>query len=186
MNALASNPLSRIPTYIQDLLSLSYTDDGLPYKMSSDLSWEHQFCLACDRQTDGATYCSESCRLSDFEKSSSAPSTPTGSHSLADSSFSWSSPRSQAKFVLSPAYDFNNAQPYGSTPLPQSFLSQHSETSTSTRVLTPSSSQTSLCSLQSTSSSGSGSSNLSDKARKQLRDYASSFEHAQLQRRRSY
>lgn len=155
--------------------------------MSSDLSWEHQFCLACDRQTDGATYCSESCRLSDFEKSSSAPSTPTGSHSAVDPSFSWTAPRSQSRFVLSPAYDFSNAQPYGSTPLPQSFLSQRSETSTSsTRVLTPSSSQTSLCSMQSTSSSGSGPSHLSDKARKQLRDYASSFEHAQLQRRRSY
>lgn len=155
--------------------------------MSSDLSWEHQFCLACDRQTDGATYCSESCRLSDFEKSSSsAPSTPTGSHSPGEPSFSWTSPRSQSKFVLSPAYDFSNAQPYGSTLLPQSFLSQRSETTSSARVLTPSSSQTSLCSMQSTSSSGSGTSHLSDKARKQLRDYASSFEHAQLQRRRSY
>lgn len=154
--------------------------------MSSDLSWEHQFCLACDRQTDGATYCSESCRLSDFEKSSSAPSTPTGSTGFTDSSFSWTAPRSQSKFVLSPAYDFSNAQPYGSTPLPQSFLTHHSESTTSsTRVLTPSSSQTSLCSLQSTSSSGSATT-LSDKARKQLRDYASSFEHAQLQRRRSY
>lgn len=156
--------------------------------MSSDLSWEHQFCLACDKQTDGATYCSEICRLSDFEKSSSAPSTPTSSPGLINHSFSWTVPKPQNRFVLSPAYDFSNAQPYGSTPLPQSFLPQHSESSSSTsaHVLTPSSSQTSLCSLQSTSSSGSGTTHLSDKARKQLRDYASSFEHAQLQRRRSY
>jgi len=154
--------------------------------MSSDLSWEHQFCLACDRQTDGATYCSESCRLSDFEKSSSAPSTPASTPGLAGSSFSWTGPRSHSRFVLSPAYDFSNAQPYGSTPLPQSFLSQRTEASASSgRTLTPSSSHASLCSLQSTSSSGSGITVLSDKARKQLRDYASSFEHAQLQRRRS-
>lgn len=151
--------------------------------MSSDLSWEHQFCLACDRQTDGATYCSEACRLSDFEKSSSVPNSPTSS---PDPALSWAS-RSHSKFVLSPAYDFTNAQPYGSTPLPQSYLTQRSESaSSSTHVLTPSSSQTSLCSMQSTSSTGSGTTHLSDKARKQLRDYASSFEHAQLQRRRSY
>ena len=153
--------------------------------MSSDLSWEHQFCLACDRQTDGATYCSESCRLSDFEKSSSTESTPASSPGLNDSSFSWTAPRSQSKFVLSPAYDFSNAQPYGSTPHPQPFLSQRSDSTSSARGLTPSSSHTSLCSLQSTSST-TGTSHLSDKAMKQLRDYASSFEHTQLQRRRSY
>ncbi|KAK3366449.1 hypothetical protein B0H63DRAFT_405486 [Podospora didyma] len=36
--------------------------------------WAHQFCLACDKQTDGTTYCSESCRLADYEKTLSAPS----------------------------------------------------------------------------------------------------------------
>ncbi|KAI1409940.1 hypothetical protein F5Y13DRAFT_202569 [Hypoxylon sp. FL1857] len=34
---------------------------------SSDMSQDLWFCLACDRQTDGAIYCSEACRLSDFE-----------------------------------------------------------------------------------------------------------------------
>ncbi|KAI5863367.1 hypothetical protein GGS23DRAFT_529567 [Durotheca rogersii] len=158
--------------------------------MSADLSWEPEFCLACDRQTDGATYCSESCRLSDFEKTSASASTPASSPGLAG--YSWTAPRSQAKFHLPPAYDFSNAQPYGSTPLPQSYLSQRSESSSgsSARVLTPSSSHSSLCSLGSTSSSsasGSEGTQLSDKAKKQLRDYASSFEHARLQqRRRSY
>jgi hypothetical protein len=154
--------------------------------MSSDLSWEHQFCLSCDRQTDGATYCSESCRLSDFEKSTSTTSTPATSPGSTNTSFAWTAPRSQTKFFLSPAYDFSNAQPYGSTPLPQSYLPRRSESSSSARVLTPSSSHSSLCSLQSTSSTGSDTTPLSDKARKQLRDYASSFEHAQLQRRRSH
>lgn len=153
--------------------------------MSSDLSWEHQYCLACDRQTDGATYCSESCRLSDFEKASSSASSPTGYPTSTASDFSWTTPRSQGRFFLSPAYDFSNAQPYGSTPAPHHSLTKRSEPS-SARILTPSSSHSSLCSLQSTSSIGSVGTQLSDKARKQLRDYASSFEHAQLQRRRSY
>ncbi|KAI1494498.1 hypothetical protein F4809DRAFT_321504 [Biscogniauxia mediterranea] len=156
--------------------------------MSADLSWEPEYCLACDRQTDGATYCSEACRLSDFENSSSTASTPASSPGPGGpSTFNWTAPRPQTKFYLPPAYDFTNAQPYGSTPLPQSYLSHRPESTTSARVLTPSSSHSSLCSLRSTSSSGSDSQQLSDKAKKQLRDYASSFENARLQqRRRSY
>ncbi|KAH9908021.1 hypothetical protein F4778DRAFT_458046 [Xylariomycetidae sp. FL2044] len=160
--------------------------------MASDLSWDTPFCLACDRQTDGATYCSESCRLQDFEKSSSSSSpssTPAPSPGLVGpSGFHWTTSKPSSKLFLPPAYDFSNAQPYGSTPLPQSYLSQRSDSlSSSTRNLTPSSSHTSLCSLQSTSSSGGDSSQLSDNSKKQLREYASSFEHARVQhRRRSY
>lgn len=36
--------------------------------MAFEIQWDHQFCLACDRQTDGATYCSESCRLADLRE----------------------------------------------------------------------------------------------------------------------
>lgn len=154
--------------------------------MSSDLSWEPEFCLSCDRQTDGATYCSESCRLSEFAKSSS--STPASSPGLTGSNFTWTASKPHNKFFLPPAYDFSNAQPYGTTPQPQSFLSRAHESSTSSasgRILTPSSSHSSLSSLQSSSSAGSESRQLSDKAKKQLKDYASSFEYARLQRRRS-
>lgn len=153
--------------------------------MSCTNSWEHQYCLACDRQTDGATYCSESCRLSDFDKSSTSFSTPASSPGLDGPGFSWTNPRPQTKFYLSPAYDFSNAQPYGSTPQPQSFLSRSSISSASGSHLTPSSSYSSLTSMQSTSSTGADGKQLSDKAKKQLRDYASSFEHARIQRRRS-
>ncbi|KAI8624035.1 hypothetical protein F5Y19DRAFT_481056 [Xylariaceae sp. FL1651] len=153
--------------------------------MSSDPSWEPEYCLACDRQTDNAIYCSESCRLSDFENSSTSPSSVSSPGLAGPSSFSWSVPRNQTKFYLPPAYDFSNAQPYGSTPLPQSYLSQRTgSTISSTQVLTPSSSHSSLCSLGSTSSSSSESTQISDKTKKQLRDYASSFEHARLQQRR--
>ncbi|CAJ2511481.1 Uu.00g071060.m01.CDS01 [Anthostomella pinea] len=153
--------------------------------MSSDLSWVHEYCLACDRQTDGATYCSESCRLSDFEHSSTTSTPASSPGASGPSTFNWTAPRSQSKFYLPPAYDFSNAQPYGSTPMPQSRLSRHSESSTSsTHILTPSSSHSSLCSLRSTSSSGSESTQLSVKAKQQLRDYASSFENARVQQRR--
>lgn len=156
--------------------------------MSSDLSWEHQFCLSCDRQTDGPAYCSESCRLSDFEKSSTTGS-PASSPSLASQNFGWSTSKGHSKLYLAPAYDFSNAQPYGSTPRPQqshSHSHQFTKPSNYGRTLTPSSSHSSLCSIQSTSSTGSEGRQLSEKSRKQLQDYASSFEHARLQRRRSY
>ncbi|KAI8949509.1 hypothetical protein F4801DRAFT_580334 [Xylaria longipes] len=113
--------------------------------MSSDPSWEPEFCLYCDRQTDGAL------------------------------------------FYLPPAYDFTNPRPYGSTPMSQSHAPQlPGSSSSSSGGLTPSSSHSSLCSLGSTSSSSSGSESpqISDKTKKHLRDYASSFEHARTQQRR--
>ncbi|KAI1127332.1 hypothetical protein F5Y10DRAFT_196140 [Nemania abortiva] len=161
----------------------------LSTKMSSDPSWEPEFCLYCDRQTDGALYCSESCRLRDFESSSPSLSTTTGSPSVSSpSSYQWSVSRNQTKFYLPPAYDFRNPQPYGSTPLPHTHVSQRSNSaSPSSTGLTPSSSHSSLCSLRSTSSTASENPQLSDKTKKHLRDYASSFEHARTQqRRRSY
>ncbi|KAH6988291.1 hypothetical protein BKA56DRAFT_578615 [Ilyonectria sp. MPI-CAGE-AT-0026] len=36
--------------------------------MSSGLEWIYHQCLGCDAQTEGATYCSDSCRLSESEK----------------------------------------------------------------------------------------------------------------------
>ncbi len=155
-------------------------------KMSSDPSWEPEFCLYCDKQTDGTVYCSESCRLRDIESSSTSLNTTPGSPGLASPSFQWSVPRNQTKFYLPPAYDFTNPQPYGSTPLPQSHVSQRSGSSSSSGAgLTPSSSHSSLCSLGSISSTGSENSpQISDKTKKHLRAYASSFEHARTQTRR--
>ncbi|TEA12797.1 hypothetical protein C8034_v005611 [Colletotrichum sidae] len=154
--------------------------------------WTPEFCLGCDKQTDGTAYCSESCRLGDFEKSST-PSSVASSPGLNTPSYPWSASRQQHgqhhsnKLYLAPAYDFTNAQPYGSTPLRQSYLSTPRSTTTSTRrTLTTSSSNSSLCSMQSTTSSATDASQLSDKARKELNAYANSFEQARLQRRRSY
>lgn len=138
--------------------------------------WEHQFCLGCDKQTDGATYCSESCRLADYDKTS--PSTPTSaasSPSLSSPPLDWamSQPSSTAnkKFYLSPAFDFGLAQP--------------STYRSSNQTLSPSASHTSLCSIRSTSSAGLDTAQLTEKAAKELRAYARSFESVRLQRRRS-
>jgi hypothetical protein len=164
-------------------------DQQPPVTMSSDPSWEPEFCLYCDRQTDGTLYCSESCRLRDFESSSNSLNTTAGSPSGTNtSSFQWSVSRNQTKFYLPPAYDFSNPRPYGSTSLPQSHVSQRSNSSCpSSTGLSPSSSHSSLCSLGSTSSTASENPQMSAKTKKHLRDYASSFEHARTQqRRRSY
>ncbi|KAL0940769.1 uncharacterized protein CTRU02_203532 [Colletotrichum truncatum] len=154
--------------------------------MSAFDLWTPEFCLGCDKQTDGTAYCSESCRLADFEKTSS-PSSVASSPGLNAPSYPWTSPRQQPsnKLYLAPAYDFTNAQPYGSTPLRQSYLSAP-RTSSTRRTLATSSSNTSLCSMQSTTSSNSDASQLSEKARRELQAYAVSFEQVRLQRRRSY
>ncbi|KAM3461305.1 hypothetical protein MY5147_005180 [Beauveria neobassiana] len=175
--------------------------------MSLDL-WAHQFCLACDKQVhDGAAYCSESCRLADFEKSPSSPSSQASSPGFAPTSGPWSTasaaiptptsntrPAARSKFYLSPAYDFGNAQPYGTTPTAKPLLgyysslradrlpTQPSSSSLPLRQLTPSSSHSSLCSMRSTASDAS---RLSDGVKKELQAYAVSFEQVRLQRRRS-
>jgi hypothetical protein len=166
--------------------------------MAFDDLWAHQYCLTCDKQVqmDGAAYCSEACRLAEAEKFST-PSSQASSPGFSPPAYPWTSSTtspskpSQTKFYLSPAYDFSNAQPYGSTPVPQSFFSANYSMATErtkptgTRSLTPSSSHASLCSIQSTSSSG-DSNQLSDKSRKELLAYAVSFEQVRMGRRRSY
>ncbi|KAK1471176.1 hypothetical protein CCUS01_17407 [Colletotrichum cuscutae] len=147
--------------------------------------WTHEFCLGCDKQTDGTAYCSESCRLADFEKTST-PSSVASSPGLNTPSYHWTSTRQQSNnFYLSPAYDFTNAQPYGSTPSRQSYLSSSRAPITTRRILTTSSSNSSLCSMQSTTSSNTDGSQLSEKAKRELQAYAVSFDQARLQRRRS-
>ncbi|KAK0723200.1 hypothetical protein B0T26DRAFT_641614 [Lasiosphaeria miniovina] len=136
--------------------------------------WTHQFCLACDKQTDGATYCSESCRLADYEKtaspSGSGPCSPALNAPLP-SEWSFARPTTSTKFYLSPAYDFSNPQPSNRL---------------SHQALSPSTSHTSLCSIRTTSSTGLDGGYLSEKAARELRAYAKPFESVRLQRRRSY
>ncbi|KAK0634827.1 hypothetical protein B0T17DRAFT_481636 [Bombardia bombarda] len=140
------------------------------------LDWTHQYCFACDKQTDGATYCSESCRLADFERTSPMPSSGPSSPAYSSWTFSKPTATSRAKFHLSPAYDLttSSSSRTGST----SSISGH--------ALSPSNSHTSLCSMRSTSSAGLDAAQLSDQITKELRAYARAFEIVRLQRRRSY
>lgn len=154
-----------------------------------DSNWSPDYCLACDRQTSAGAYCSQACRLADLETSSCAsePSSPT---SLADSSF-WARSTSPSKsgFYLQPAFDFGA---YKSTcslsPASRRTMITHPTASFSTsfqtqtppnplppsqRVLTPSSSQSSLKSVQSSVSQQIG---LSAQARTELRGYTDSFD----------
>ena len=163
--------------------------------MASEL-WTHQFCLACDKQVhvDGAAYCSESCRLADQE-TTSTPTSRASSPGFPPSGWAaptWTAP-SKPRFYLSPAYDFSNAQPYGTAPLRNHSLSSYAASRPDglrpmpgrSLNLSPSSSHSSLCSMQSTTTT-SDSNNLSESARQELKAYAISFENVRLQRRRSY
>lgn len=154
--------------------------------MSSE--WAHQFCLSCDRQTDGAAYCSESCRLADYEKTSSNPSSGPSSPGLAGPSFPWtfSKPTTTCRLLyLPPAHDLNKSQPSGSASSHSSQSQGYGSSLVPTaKVLSPSNSHTSLCSMRSNSSVDS--TQLSEKATRELRAYARSFESVRLQRRRSY
>ncbi|ATZ56857.1 hypothetical protein BCIN_14g00740 [Botrytis cinerea B05.10] len=151
--------------------------------MSFDMEWSPDFCLACDRQTDGSVYCSEACRLAEYEKASSsdssAPSSPSSLHGAA-----W--PSKSNGFYMEPAYNFSNAQPYGTTPSSTTSFYQPSRSSPVTKsTLTPSSSQSSLFSMQSTSSTSSEPAQLSAESKRALRAYASSFDQSRNNRRQS-
>jgi hypothetical protein len=151
------------------------------------LDWTHQFCLACDKQTDGSTYCSESCRLAEFEKTSSSTSSGSSSPTL---DWSWTASRSNSassnKFYLSPAYDFSSRRALGASLADLSRPRVQSAFAPPSHLLSPSSSHSSLSSIQTTTSVRNDGSQLSEKARRELRAYASSFEAVRLQRRRSY
>jgi ECL1/2/3 zinc binding proteins len=160
--------------------------------MTIDMDWSPAFCLACDRQTDGNVYCSEACRLAEYEVASN-PGSTASSPTSPRGPVSWSTKKPSNGFFMEPAYNFSNAQPYGTTPSPrashfyQASRPQSSPVTFSTKpVLTPSSSQSSLFSMQSSHSSTSADPiQLSDESRKALRAYASSFDQSRYSRRQS-
>ena len=138
--------------------------------------WTHQFCLGCDKQTDDATYCSESCRLDDYKKTSpSTPSSAVTSPALSGPLLEWTLSRpTTTTSTKSPAYNFSLVQP------------STQRDPTRSQTLSPSALHTSLCSTQSNSSAGHDAAQLSEKAAKELRAYARSFQSIGIQRRRSY
>ncbi|OBT69740.1 hypothetical protein VE03_00893 [Pseudogymnoascus sp. 23342-1-I1] len=151
--------------------------------MAQEIDWSPSYCLACDRQTDTSAYCSESCRLAEYESSASPSSSP-----------SWPSHSSHTPFQLPSAYDFSQKTSSSAAIRPAAHARAHSQPQPrqqpaysvprmQTRpVLTPSSSQSSLFSMQSGASVGEV---VSEEARMQLRGYASAFDQSRYQRRQS-
>jgi len=163
------------------------------------LDWSPDFCLTCDRQSvSGGAYCSQSCRLADLERASGGSSTTS---SPQTSPTLWTAPTPQGNgFYLPPALNFSalstqqtsssSSSPRGSissssTPPSTDFSSAQQFTSNAytsanypqrgqSSSLYHSPSRASLSSMQSMSQQESG--YLSDKARNELRDYASSFD----------
>jgi hypothetical protein len=157
------------------------------------MDWSPSFCLACDRQTDDKVYCSEACRLAEYDAGSNAGSTAS-SPTSPRGPMSWPAVKqSNNGFYMEPAYNFSTAKPYGTTPSPRTsnFYSYSSRPQSSPvaysnkPVLTPSSSQSSLFSMQSTLSISAEPSQLSDESRRALRAYASSFDQSRYSRRQS-
>lgn len=164
------------------------------HTMTIDMDWSPDFCLACDKQTDGRVYCSEACRLAEYEVASSNAGSAASSPTSPRGPLSWPTARpSNAGFFLEPAYNFGNAQPYGTTPSSRTATFYQTSRPQSSPIpfsskpsLTPSSSQSSLFSMQSSTSSPSSECNqLSDESKKALRAYASSFDQSRYSRRQS-
>ena len=154
--------------------------------MSFDMDWSPNFCLACDRQTEGNVYCSEVCRLAEYEQASSNAGSTASSPISPRAPVSWPTTRPTNGFYMEPAYNFSKAQPYGTSSRSASRPQQSSPTYASKTILTPSSSQSSLFSMQSTTSSiAAEPAHLSDESRRALRAYASSFDQSRYSRRQS-
>lgn len=152
------------------------------------MNWSPDFCLACDRQTDGGVYCGEACRLAEYEKAktgseASSPASPRGMPT------SWPSSRQPSNFYLAPAYNFSAYRTSSSPRTSQASAARPRSSPmvvSSKPVLTPSSSQSSLFSMKSNSSTSSlEPTHLTDEARRELRAYASSFDQSRYHRRQS-
>jgi len=156
----------------------------------------HDFCLACDKQSNGP-YCSQTCRLADLERASnSTPTTPISPSAPTHSRLSWASTTSASSsaYVLSPAYNFTDkAGPQSPThdyqPQTSYFMKSPAQAScdqpesSSRRSITPSSSRSSLTSTTSDASS-TANGGLSEQARQELQGYFSSFSQAKSAKRR--
>lgn len=117
--------------------------------------WSLDFCLVCDRQTLGAPYCSQSCRLAELDFSSDA------SLSASRNAPAGSPQGRTTKTATSP--ERLSLSIAGGAPRD------------SARVLSPSSSQTSLSSMKSHTSQASAAA-LVDQFQNELRDYANCFD----------
>ena len=144
------------------------------------------FCLSCDRQTNGTPFCSQACRLAELDHSS--PSLPVSlSDSYAESAPQRPTQPARSGFYLPPAFDFSlhrsSTIPSAKRPVSLSSTKSASNTSTlhTTSSLSPTSSQTSLSSIKTAQSYHT---KLSQQAENDLKEYARSFDQVRTLRRR--
>jgi hypothetical protein len=141
------------------------------------MEWSLDYCLVCDRQIVGGAYCSQACRLAELDQLSDSGSPTSGdAHALMGADTTrLQPPLGNDSTAASPAPVFSQRITLPAhVPLAVSQCPPRA-------LLTPSSSQTSLSSLQSSSSQ---SSPLSDRVRDELRDYASCFDQVRDWKRR--
>lgn len=153
-----------------------------------EMDWAQDYCLACDRQTNGGVYCSQACRTADVDRSSCSGSEPvspafSGPQTSLPSSFVGYG----SGFHLPPAIDFSIYKTSNSTTATRrtSSTTPNRQADPSTqrpqRSLTSSSSRTSLSSLQTSTSQ---TVSLSDQIRQELMTYAGSFDRVRDLKRR--
>ncbi|KAH8755417.1 hypothetical protein F5883DRAFT_430672 [Diaporthe sp. PMI_573] len=83
--------------------------------MSVDLGWTYMYCLYCETQTDGAAFCSGSCRLAENENTRSASASSSSSYSTPKFTSSVIPRSSASGAYIPPAFNFTGSQPYGSS-----------------------------------------------------------------------
>ena len=144
------------------------------------------FCLSCDRETNGTPFCSQACRLAELDHSSpSLPVSPSDSYTEGVTRRPTQPARSG--FYLPPAFDFSlhrsSTSPQSKRPVSLSSTKSAANQSTlhGTSSLSPTSSQTSLSSIK---TSQSYHTKLSQQAENNLKEYARSFDHVRTLRRR--
>lgn len=122
------------------------------------------FCLSCDRQTNGSSFCSQACRIAELELyTGSESATATLSYNTTRQTSTHRPTASAGSgFQLPPAYDFSRWQ-------------------TSTTSLSTSSS---LSSSPPSSPKSTTYSKLTDQVRNDLRDYVGAFDQTRTIRRR--
>ena len=143
------------------------------------------YCLSCDRQTNGTPFCSQACRLAELDHCS--PHEPLSpSYTDTEAAVQRATTPARSGFYLPPAFDFSLHRsrflpPIQHTP-PSSTANRASQPITHGRPsLSPSSSQTSLSSIKTNQSYYT---KLSEQAENDLKDYARSFDQVRTLRRR--
>lgn len=145
---------------------------------SMAIEWSLDYCLVCDRQIVGGAYCSQACRLAELDQlsDSGSPTTTGDAHAAMGTDATRLQPPLGNDSTTAPPAPMFSQRITSPVHVPLA-VSQCPPRA----LLTPSSSQTSLSSLQSSSSQ---SSPLSDRVRDELRDYASCFDQVRDWKRR--